>query len=138
MSMFEEFRDFVARGNVVDLAVGVIIGGAFGKIVASLVTDVVMPPIGLVLGGVDFSALKIVLKPADAAAKVAEVAIGYGAFLNTIIQFLVVAAVIFLVVRALNSMQRKAETVAVPPGPTPSEALLTEIRDLLTARSPGA
>ena len=142
MSVFKEFRDFIARGNVVDLAVGVIIGGAFGKIVTSVVTDVVMPPIGLVLGGVDFSALKIVLKPADAATKTAEVAIAYGLFLNTVIQFLVVAAVIFLIVKAINSLHRKAEAEVVaeapPPGPTPSEALLTEIRDLLAARSPGA
>lgn len=135
MSILKEFRDFVARGNVVDLAVGVIIGGAFGKIVTSLVSDVVMPPIGLVLGGVDFSALKIVLKAADPARKAAEVAIGYGAFINTLVQFLIVAAVIFLVVKAINSLKRQPEEApAAPPGPSPTEALLTEIRDLLAKR----
>jgi large conductance mechanosensitive channel len=137
MSIFKEFRDFLGRGNVLDLAVGVIIGGAFGKIVTSLVNDVVMPPIGLILGGVDFSSFKIVLKPADAAKKAAEVAISYGAFVNTVIQFVVVGAVIFLMVRAINSIQRKAEAEAAA-SPTPSEALLTEIRDLLAARAKGA
>ena len=133
MSVVSEFREFIARGNVVDLAVGVIIGGAFGKIVTSLVDQVIMPPIGLVTGGVDFSQMKIVLKAADPLTKTAETAIGYGAFLNTLVQFLIVAAVIFMIVKAVNSM-RKAEAAAPPappPGPTPSEALLTEIRDLL-------
>jgi large conductance mechanosensitive channel len=136
MSVFSEFRDFLARGNVVDLAVGVIIGGAFGKIVTSLVNDVIMPPIGLLLGGMDFSALRIPLKPADPIKKTAEVVIGYGAFINTLVQFLIVAAVIFAVVKAINSLRRKAEVAAeaAPPGPTPSEALLTEIRDLLASR----
>ena len=139
MSIFKEFREFIARGNVVDLAVGVIIGGAFGKIVTSLVTDVVMPPIGLALGGVDFSALKIVLKAADPATKAAEVAIRIGVFLDTLIQFLVVAVVIFLTVRAINALRRpEAPPPEAPAGPTPSEALLTEIRDLLAARPPGA
>ena len=138
MSVLKEFREFIARGNVVDLAVGVVIGGAFGKIVTSLVTDVVMPPIGLALGGVDFSALKIVLKPADAAAKTAEVAIRFGVFLDTLIQFMVVAVVIFLAVRAINAMRRPVEAPPeAPAGPTPSEVLLTEIRDLLATRPPG-
>lgn len=137
MSVFTEFRDFIARGNVVDLAVGVVIGGAFGKIVTSLVNDLVMPPIGLALGGVDFSALKVVLKAADPAKKVAEVAIGYGAFINTVIQFLIIAVVIFLIVRAINALHRKEEAApAAPEPPTPSETLLTEIRDLLASRSP--
>ena len=137
MSVFSEFRDFVAKGNVVDLAVGVIIGGAFGKIVTSLVNDVVMPPIGLILGGVDFGSLKIVLKTADPAKKAAEVAIGYGAFLNTIIQFLILAVVIFMAVKGINSLRREeaAEAAPAPAGPT-SEELLTEIRDLLATRSP--
>ncbi|HWA60317.1 MAG TPA: large-conductance mechanosensitive channel protein MscL [Caulobacteraceae bacterium] len=135
MSILKEFREFIARGNVIDLAVGVIIGGAFGKIITSLVDQVVMPPIGFVLGKVDFSQLKLVLLPADAAAKQAEVAIGYGAFLNTVIQFLIVAAVVFLMVKAINSLRRKeAEAPSAPPAPTPSEALLTEIRDLLKQR----
>lgn len=136
MSVLKEFREFISRGNVVDLAVGVIIGGAFGAIVKTLVDSVVMPPIGLLTGGVDFSELKIVLKPAVAATKTAEVAIHYGLFLNTVIQFLIVAAVIFLMVKAINSLQRKkAEEPAAPALPTPSEALLTEIRDLLKSRA---
>ncbi len=132
MSMAKDFRDFIARGNVVDLAVGVIIGGAFGKIVTSLVNDLVMPPIGLVLSGVDFSNLKVVLRAADPAHKVAEVALNYGAFTNTVIQFLIVAAVIFFMVRLISSLRRQeAADPAPPPAPTPSETLLTEIRDLL-------
>jgi large conductance mechanosensitive channel len=131
--MFKEFREFIARGNVVDLAVGVIIGGAFGAIVKSLVDQVIMPPIGLVTGGIDFSQLKIVLKPAID--KTPEVAIAYGAFLNTVITFLIVAFVIFLVVKAANTLRREeAAEPATPPAPTPSEALLTEIRDLLKSR----
>jgi large conductance mechanosensitive channel len=132
--MLKEFRDFLARGNVVDLAVAVVIGGAFGAIVKSLVDQIIMPPIGLLTGGVDFAALKWVLKPA--AGKVAEVAIGYGVFINTIIQFIIVAAAIFLMVKAVNSLRRKeAEAPAEPAAPTPAEALLTEIRDLLKNRS---
>jgi large conductance mechanosensitive channel len=135
-TMLREFREFIARGNVVDLAVGVIIGAAFGKIVTSLVEQVVMPPVGLLLGKVDFSQLKIVLQPADPAHKIAEVAIGYGAFFNTIIQFLIVAFVVFLMIKLINSMRRKqAEDPATPPAPTPEETLLTEIRDLLKARA---
>ena len=108
MSMGSEFKEFIARGNVIDLAVGVIIGGAFGKIVTSLVEQVIMPPIGLAMGGVDFASLKWVLKPDDPATKaVEEVAIQYGAFVNTVIQFLIVALVIFLVVKAINSMRRE-------------------------------
>jgi large conductance mechanosensitive channel len=135
MGMFSEFRQFIARGNVVDLAVGVIIGGAFGKIVTSLVDQVVMPPIGLLTGRVDFSQLKVLLQPADLVAKKPEVAIGYGAFLNTAIQFLIIAFVVFLLVKGVNSVKRQeAEAPSAPPIPTPSEELLTEIRDLLKAR----
>jgi large conductance mechanosensitive channel len=136
MGMVSEFREFISRGNVVDLAVGVIIGGAFGNIVKSLVDQVIMPPIGLVTGGIDFADLKLVLKPGDDSAKVAEVAIQYGAFINTLIQFLIVGGVIFLLVKAINSMHRR-EAAAVPeampaqPTPTPDQALLIEIRDLL-------
>jgi large conductance mechanosensitive channel len=132
--MLKEFRDFIARGNVVDLAVGVIIGGAFGAIVKSLVDQIIMPPIGLLTGGVDFAALKWVLKPA--AGKVAEVAIGYGVFINTIIQFLIIAAAIFLMVKAINTLRREeAAAPAEPAAPTPTEALLSEIRDLLKNRA---
>ena len=134
--MFKEFREFIARGNVVDLAVGVIIGGAFGAIIKSLVDQVIMPPIGLVTGGVDFTELKWVLKPADAATKHAEVAIQYGAFINTIIQFLITAAAVFALVKVVNILRRKqAEAPAEPAAPTTSEALLTEIRDLLKAKA---
>ena len=136
MSMVSEFREFIARGNVLDLAVGVIIGGAFGKIVTSLVDQIIMPPIGLILGKVDFAQLKLVLLAADPAKKTTEVALGYGAFLNTVIQFLIIAFVIFLVVKAANSMRRPAPAAEAPaaPEPTPSEALLAEIRDLLKSR----
>ena len=137
MGMGSEFKEFIARGNVVDLAVGVIIGGAFGKIVTSLVDQVIMPPIGLALGGIDFSSLKIVLKPDDPATKaVEEVAIQYGAFINTLIQFLIVAFVIFLMVKGINSLRREeaAAPAAEPPAPTPTEALLTDIRDLLAKK----
>jgi large conductance mechanosensitive channel len=137
MSMASEFKEFIMRGNVVDLAVGVIIGGAFGKIVSSLVDQVIMPPIGLITGGVDFSQLKIVLKAADVAAKKPEVAIAYGAFINTCIQFLIIAFVIFLIVQGVNTLRRQAAAApppAEPPAPTPTELLLTEIRDALVAR----
>ena len=135
MSVVGEFREFISRGNVVDLAVGVVIGGAFGKIVTSFVDDLIMPPIGVAMGGVDFSSLRVVLRQADPAHKVAEAAIRYGAFINTIIQFLIIAAAIFLMVRAINALRRpKAAEAAAPAGPTPSEALLTEIRDLLARR----
>jgi large conductance mechanosensitive channel len=139
MSIAKEFREFIARGNVVDLAVGVIIGGAFGKIVTSLVDGVVMPPIGLLLGQVDFAKLKYVLKAADPANKVDEVAITYGAFLNTVVQFLIIAFVIFLVVKGINSLRREqaaAPAPATPPAPTPTEALLAEIRDELKGQRP--
>ncbi len=133
MSTLSEFREFIVRGNVVDLAVGVIIGGAFGKIVTGLVDQIIMPPIGLLTGGIDFSSLKIVLQPANLAAKKAEVAIAYGAFTNLVIQFLIIAFVIFILVRAVNSLRRTeaAAPPAAPPAPTPTEALLAEIRDEL-------
>jgi large conductance mechanosensitive channel len=131
--MLKEFREFIARGNVVDLAVGVIIGGAFGAIVKSLVDDIIMPPIGLATGGVDFSKLKIVLKAA--VGKTPEVAINYGVFINTLITFVIIAFVVFLVVKGINSLRREeAAAPAEPAAPTTSEALLSEIRDLLKAR----
>ena len=138
MSMVKEFREFIARGNVIDLAVGVIIGGAFGKIVSSLVDDVVMPPIGLLTGGIDFSDMKLILKPGDEAAKIPEVAIQYGVFINTLIQFIIVAFVIFLMVKLVNSLRRQeaaAPAPAAPPAPTPTESLLVEIRDLLKTKA---
>ena len=138
MSFASEFKEFIARGNVIDLAVGVIIGGAFGKIVTSLVDQVVMPPIGLITGGIDFAQLKIVLKAADPVAKKPEVAILYGAFINTIIQFAIIALAIFLMVKAINSLRRKeAEQPAAEPAPTKTEALLEDIRDALRS-GPGA
>ena len=137
MSIFQEFREVISRGNVVDLAVGVIIGAAFGKIVTSLVEQVVMPPVGLVLGRVDFSELKWVLSPEDPATEaIEEVAIQYGAFINTLIQFLIVAVVIFLMVKAINKLRREqaAQPDPAPAAPTPTEALLAEIRDELKKR----
>ena len=129
MSFFSEFKAFAMRGNVVDLAVGVVIGAAFGKIVTSLVDQIIMPPIGLLIGGVDFSSWKWVLQPADAATKVPEVAIQFGAFLNTLIQFTIIAFAIFLVVKVMNRVIRKEE--AAPAGPSAEVQLLTEIRDAL-------
>ena len=132
MSILSEFREFIARGNVVDLAVGVIIGGAFGKIVTALVEDVVMPPIGLLTSGVDFSHMNWVLKADNPATKADEmVAIQYGAFANTIIQFLIVAWVVFLLVKGVNTLRRAQAAEAPPPAPSAQETLLGEIRDLL-------
>lgn len=132
MSMLQEFKAFAMRGNVMDMAVGIVIGGAFGKIVSSLVSDVIMPPIGVLTGGIDFSAMKWVLKPADDSDpkhKIAEVAINYGTFINTIITFIIIAFAIFIVIKLMNRMQKKqAEAPAAPPADV---ALLTEIRDLL-------
>ena len=120
--MLKEFREFIARGNVVDLAVGVIIGGAFGAIVKSLVDDIVMPPIGLLTGGVDFAAQKFILKAAEG--KTPAVAINYGVFINTVITFLVIAFVIFLVVKGANSLRREeaAQPDPAPAAPTPCRA----------------
>lgn len=142
MSMLREFREFALKGSVVDLAVGVIIGAAFGTIVSSLVDDVIMPPIGLLLAGIDFSSLKWVLREAmpavgaeGAAGYIAaqpEVAINYGTFINAAIKFLIVAWVLFFVIKAMNSMKRKQEEASPPPPEVPADIkLLTEIRDLL-------
>ncbi len=132
MGIIKEFKEFAVRGNVIDLAVGVVIGGAFGKIVTSLVDDIIMPPIGYITGGVDFSDIKYVLKEADAAVNTPEVAINFGNFINIIIQFLIVAFCIFCVVKGLNSLKRKEEVApATPPAPSKEEVLLTEIRDIL-------
>ncbi|OJU46618.1 MAG: large-conductance mechanosensitive channel [Bacteroidales bacterium 45-6] len=130
-----ELKAFILRGNVVDLAVGVIIGGAFGKIVSSLVADVIMPPIGVLLQGVNFTDLKIVLKAATVDAKgaaVPAVSINYGSFLQTVLDFAIIASVIFFVIKGINSLKKKQEEApAAPPTPTKEQELLTEIRDLL-------
>ncbi len=143
--MLKEFREFAMRGNVVDMAVGVVVGAAFGAIVTSLVNDVVMPPIGMLLGGVDFSNLFVVLKEgvkapgpyatlADAKAASA-VTLNIGVFINAILNFTIVAFAVFMAVRAINAARREAPPApAAPPAPTPTEALLTEIRDLLKSR----
>lgn len=130
MSMMSEFKSFAMRGNVVDMAVGIVMGGAFGKIVSSFVADVLMPPIGLALGGVDFSDLAITLQEAEG--EVAAVTMKYGVFIQTIIDFLIIAFAIFLVVKAMNSvMKKEAEAPPPPPKPSKEEELLTEIRDAL-------
>lgn len=131
MSLVKEFKEFAMRGSVVDLAVAVVIGAAFGKIVTSLVDDIIMPVVGFVTGGVDFSKMKYVISPGDPAAEIPETAIMYGNFVNVIIQFLIVAFVIFMVIKGINSMKRKEEVVEeAPAGPT-QEELLADIRDLL-------
>ncbi|KKO46829.1 large-conductance mechanosensitive channel [Arsukibacterium ikkense] len=130
MSMLGEFKSFAMRGNVVDMAVGIIIGAAFGKIVSSFVSDVVMPPIGVLLGGVDFADLVILIQ--QETAEQAAVAIKYGAFLQTIIDFLIIALAVFVGVKAMNRMKKKEEAKPAAPAPTPADiVLLTEIRDLL-------
>jgi large conductance mechanosensitive channel len=130
MSMMKEFREFAMRGNVVDMAVGIIIGGAFGKIVTSFVNDVLMPPIGMAIGGVDFSELAITLK--EASGDVAAVTVNYGAFIQTVIDFIIIAFAIFMVVKAMNNLKKKEEAAPpAPPKPSAEETLLTEIRDLL-------
>lgn len=136
--MLKEFKEFAMKGNVVDLAVAVVIGAAFGRIVTSLVNDIIMPPIGLLLGGMDFSELKVQL-----AAAVSEngevvkeaVTLNYGVFINTVINFIIVAFAIFMVIKAMNSAKKKEEAApAPPPAPSKEETLLTEIRDALVKR----
>jgi large conductance mechanosensitive channel len=139
MSMVSEFKEFAVKGNVVDLAVGIIIGGAFGKIVSSVVNDVIMPPVGLLLGRVDFSNLFINLSGKEAAsladAKKAGLAtLNYGLFLNTCIEFLIVAFAVFLLVKQINRLKKEAPAPAAPPEPPADVKLLGEIRDLLAAR----
>ena len=130
MSMMSEFKDFAMRGNVVDMAVGIIIGGAFGKIVSSFVNDVLMPPIGMALGGVDFSELAFTLK--EAAGDVAAVTLNYGSFIQTVIDFLIIAFAIFMAIKAMNKMKKEEEEApAEPPKPSAEVQLLTEIRDSL-------
>lgn len=130
MSILQEFKNFAVKGNVVDMAVGVIVGTAFGKIVSSFVADVVMPPIGVLLGGVNFSDLAITLK--EAVGKSPAVVVAYGKFLQTVIDFTIIAFVIFVVVKIINSLKKKAEEAPVTaPEPSKEEILLAEIRDLL-------
>lgn len=133
MGMMSEFKSFAMRGNVVDMAVGIVIGGAFGKIVSSFVADVLMPPIGLLLGNVDFSQLAVTLKAASDGAE--AVTLRYGLFIQTVVDFVIIAFAIFMVVKAMNSVRKKEEE-APPPPPKPSkeEELLTEIRDALRAK----
>ena len=133
MSMVSEFKSFAMRGNVVDMAVGIIIGGAFGKIVSSFVNDVLMPPIGMLMGGVDFAELAFTLK--EAAGDAAAVTVNYGAFIQTVVDFLIVAFAIFMAIKAMNSMKKKEEEApAAPPKPSAEVELLTEIRDSLKNR----
>ncbi|WP_457576330.1 large-conductance mechanosensitive channel protein MscL [Desulfomarina sp.] len=127
MGMLQEFKEFAVKGNVVDMAVGIIIGGAFGKIVSSFVKDVIMPPIGMILGGVDFSNLAITLK--EAAGETPAVLLSYGKFIQSIVDFTIIAFAIFIAVKAINNMKKEEE--AKPAAPPKQEVLLEEIRDLL-------
>lgn len=130
MGVLQEFKEFAVKGNVIDMAVGIIIGAAFGKIVSSFVGDVIMPPIGVLIGGVDFTNLAIVLK--EATADKPAVFLTYGKFIQTIIDFTIIAFAIFIAIKGINSLKRKEQAVpAAPPEPTKEEVLLTEIRDLL-------
>lgn len=131
--LFQDFKKFAVKGNIIDMAVGVIIGGAFGKIVTSLVNDVVMPAIGMIMGGVDFTSLKYIITPADEAAGIVEASIKYGNFIQTVVDFLIIAFSVFFFVRLMGKFQRKKEETP-PPAPTKLSAeqeLLTEIRDIL-------
>lgn len=133
MSMMKEFKEFAIKGNMIDMAVGIVIGAAFGKIIASLVKDIIMPPIGMALGGVNFSELAYVMKAAEG--EVAAVTLNYGAFIQTAVDFLIIAFAIFMVVRGINNMKKKEEAApAAPPAPSKEEVLLTEIRDALKAK----
>ncbi len=130
MGFFKEFKEFSIKGNVIDMAIGIVIGGAFGKIVSSFVEDVIMPPIGVLLGGVDFKSLAITLK--EGVGETAAVTLNYGKFLQTTIDFFIIAFAVFLVIRSINNMKRKpAEAPPAPVEPSNEEKLLTEIRDLL-------
>jgi large conductance mechanosensitive channel len=130
MSIFKEFKAFAMRGNVVDMAVGIVIGAAFGRIVSSLVNDIIMPPIGLLLGGIDFNGFMITIKAA--AGDVPAVAIRYGTFVNGLVDFIIVAFVLFMIIKLMNTVRTKKEAApASPPKPSNEEMLLAEIRDLL-------
>ncbi|MDD3195998.1 MAG: large-conductance mechanosensitive channel protein MscL [Paludibacter sp.] len=133
MKLIEEFKTFALKGNVVDMAVGIIIGGAFGKIVSSFVSDIIMPPIGLLVGGVNFTELSYVMK--EAVGETPAVTLNYGNFIQVLIDFLIIAFAIFMMIKAMNSMKKKEVEAPVappaPPAPTKEEQLLAEIRDLL-------
>jgi large conductance mechanosensitive channel len=132
MGIIKEFKTFAMKGNVVDMAVGIIIGAAFGKIVSSIVNDIIMPPIGMLIGGVDFKDLKVVLQQATETAP--AVTLNYGNFVQVVFDFLIVAIAVFIVIKAINMAKKKEEAPAAPaaaPAPTKEEVLLTEIRDLL-------
>ena len=130
MGMMQEFKEFAMKGNVMDMAVGIIIGAAFGKIVSSFVEDVIMPPIGVIIGGVDFSDLAITLK--DAVGEAPAVMLNYGKFIQTIFDFTIIAFAIFMAIKFINNLKRKEEEApAAPPAPSKEEVLLTEIRDIL-------
>ncbi|SES23884.1 large-conductance mechanosensitive channel protein MscL [Halopseudomonas bauzanensis] len=130
MSLIQEFKSFAMRGNVIDMAVGIIIGAAFGKVVSSFVDNIVMPPLGLAIGGVDFSDLAVVLR--EAQGDLAAVTLGYGAFIQSIVDFLIIAAAIFVAIKVMNNLKRKEEEApAAPPAPSKEEVLLADIRDLL-------
>ena len=134
MSMIKEFKDFAVKGNVVDMAVGIIIGAAFGKIVTALVSGVIMPPIGVLVGGVDFSDLAIVIK--EAVGETPAVVISYGSFIQTVIDFTIIAFAIFMVIKGINTLKKKEESAPKePPAPSVEQTLLTEIRDLLKSQS---
>ena len=133
-NIISEFKEFIARGNVIDMAVGIIMGGAFTPIVNSLVNDIVMPCVGMITGGVDFSDKKIILKAADEAAEIAEVSVGYGNLIQVIVNFLIISACVFMLIKAINKLKRKEEPKPEEPKepePTKEELLLAEIRDLL-------
>jgi len=133
MGFIKEFKEFAMRGNVVDMAVGIIIGGAFGKIVSSFVGDVIMPPLGLLIGGVDFTNLAITLKPT--VDKAAAVTLNYGKFIQTVFDFIIIAFAIFVAIKAMNALKKKEEAAPAAPAPPPQqEVLLGEIRDLLKER----
>ena len=135
MKLVEEFKQFAVKGNMMDMAIGIIIGGAFGKIVASLVNDVIMPPLGLLLGGIDFADMKATLKSAsvnELGEAIPAVTLNYGTFIQTAVDFLIIALVVFMLIKAMNSLKKKEEAApAAPPAPTKDQQLLTEIRDLL-------
>lgn len=134
MGMMKEFKEFAVKGNVIDMAVGIIIGAAFGKIVSSFVADVIMPPIGLLVGGINFSNLAITLK--EATGDIPAVVIGYGKFIQTAVDFTIIAFAIFIAIKGINSLKRKEEEAPqAPPEPSAQEGLLTEIRDLLKNRT---